>query len=105
MPSYDQTPGSLNLAFNRGDDFSVMIDFNPITMTGYTVTASINSLVTGNQVQPLTVSFVSATAGQVNVSLTDTQTLALARGTYGWSMRWTESNATRTALMGFVEVA
>jgi hypothetical protein len=50
------------------------------------------------------VSFVSATAGQVNVSLTDTQTAALARGTYGWQMRWTENQATRTALTGFVEV-
>jgi hypothetical protein len=55
-------------------------------------------------VQPLTVSFVSATAGMVNVSLTDTQTAALARGTYGWQMKWTENNATRTALTGFVEV-
>jgi hypothetical protein len=104
MASYDQTPGSLNLAFNRGDDFSALVDFS-IGMTGYTVTAAITSLVTGNEVQPLTVSFASATAGQVNVSLTDTQTAALARGTYGWTMRWTEGAATRTALTGFVEVS
>lgn len=103
MASYDQTPGSLNLTFNRSDDFSTLIDFS-IGMTGYTVTAGITSLVTGAEVQPLTVSVVSATAGQVNVSLTDTQTAALARGTYGWQMRWTENNATRTALTGFVEV-
>ena len=104
MASYDQTPGALNLSFKRGDDVSVLIDFNPITMTGYTVTAGMTSLVTGDEVQPLTVSFASATAGQVNVSLTDTQTAALARGTYGWQMRWTENQATRTALTGFVEV-
>jgi hypothetical protein len=55
-------------------------------------------------VQPFAVSFVSATAGQVNISLTDAQTAALARGTYGWQMRWTENNATRTALTGVVEV-
>jgi hypothetical protein len=103
MPSYDQTPGALNLSFNRADDFSALIDFS-IAMTGYTVTAGITSLVSGNEVQPLTVSFVSATAGQVNVSLTDTQTAALARGTYGWNMKWTEGSATRTALTGFVEV-
>jgi len=103
MPSYDQTPGTLNLSFVRADDFSTLIDFS-IAMTGYTVTAGITSLVSGNEVQPLTVSFVSATAGQVNVSLTDTQTAALARGTYGWSMKWTENAATRTALTGFVEV-
>jgi hypothetical protein len=103
MPSYDQTPGTLNLAFNRGDDFSALVDFS-IGMTGYTVSASMTSLVSNAEVQPLTVSFVSATAGQVNVSLTDTQTLSLARGTYGWNMKWTEGSATRTALTGFVEV-
>lgn len=103
MPSYDQTPGTLNLSFARGDDFSALVDFS-IGMTGYTVSASMTSLVTGSEVQPMTVSLVSATAGQVNVSLTDTQTLAMARGTYGWNMKWTEGSATRTALTGFVEV-
>lgn len=103
MPAYDQTPGTLNLAFVRGDDFSTLVDFS-ITMTGYTVTASMYSLVTGAEVVPFTVSVVSAANGQVNISLTDTQTAALARGTYGWSMKWTENAATRTALTGFVEV-
>ncbi len=91
------------MSFARSDDFSALIDFS-ISMSGYTVTAGMTSLVTGSEVQPLTVSFVSATAGQVSVSLTDTQTAALARGTYGWRMTWVESNATRTALTGFVEV-
>jgi hypothetical protein len=103
MASYDQTPGTLNLSFKRADDFSAMVDFS-ISLASYTVTAGITSLVSGAEVQPLTVSFVSATAGTVNVSLTDTQTAALARGTYGWQMKWTENNATRTALTGFVEV-
>lgn len=103
MPSYDQTPGSLNLSLKRSDDFSSLIDFS-IGMSGYTVTAGITSLVTGAEVQPFTVQVVSATAGQVNVSLTDMQTAALARGTYGWHLKWTEGQATRTALTGFVEV-
>ncbi len=103
MPSYDQTPGSLNLAFRRGDDVSVLIDFS-IPLTSYTLTAGLTSTVTGLEVEPFTVTVVSAANGQVNVSLTDTQTAALARGTYGWRMSWTEGNATRTALTGFVEV-
>lgn len=103
MPSYDQTPGSLNLAFNRGDDFSTLVDFS-IGMAGYTVTASITSLVTGADVVPFTVTIPSAANGQVNIALSDTQTAALPRGTYGWNMKWTENNATRTALTGFVEV-
>lgn len=103
MPSYDQVPGTLNLQMVRGDDFSALVDFS-IGLTGHTVSASMTSLVTGNEVVPFSVSFASATAGQVNVSLTDAQTLALARGTYGWNMKWTEGAATRTALTGFVEV-
>lgn len=103
MASYDQTPGTLSLSFARGDDFSTLIDFS-ISMTGYTVTSAITSLVNGAEVLPFTVSFVSAAAGQVNISLTDTQTAALARGTYGWQMKWTQGNATRTALTGVVEV-
>lgn len=105
MPSYDQTPGNLNLSLKAGDDFSAIIDFSPITMTGYTVTASINSLVTGVEVVPLTTTFVSAAEGKVNVALTDSQTSALPRGSYGWKLAWVEGNGTRTALTGFVEVS
>lgn len=104
MPSYDQTPGTLNLAFNRGDDFSALVDFS-IGMTAYTVTAAVTSLVTGSEVVAMTTSFQDAAAGQVNISLSDTQTSALARGTYGWNLRWVEGNATRTALTGMVEVS
>jgi hypothetical protein len=103
MPSYDQTPGTLNLSFKRGDDFSTLIDFS-IGMTGYAVTASMTSVVSGAEVQAFTVTAANAAAGQFNISLTDTQTAALARGTYGWQMKWTENNATRTALTGYVEV-
>lgn len=103
MPSFDQTPGSLNLSFKRSDDFSALVDFS-IPLTGYTVTAGITSIATGLQVQPLTVAFQSATAGQVYVSLTDSQTASMARGTYGWQLSWTEGTETRTALTGFVEV-
>ena len=101
--SYEQTPGTLGLSFNRGDDFSTLIDFS-ITMTGYTVTAAIYSLISGDTVQAFTVTASNASAGQFNISLTDAQTAAIPRGTYGWRMTWTENNATRTALTGFVEV-
>lgn len=103
MSSYDQTPGALNLSFQRGDDFSVLVDLS-ISLVGYVVTASITSLVTGAQVVPFTVTTVSAADGQVNIGLSDTQTAALARGTYRWNLSWVENNATRTALNGFVEV-
>jgi hypothetical protein len=101
--SYEQTPGTLNLSFNRSDDFSTLIDFS-ISMSSHTVTAVIYSLISGDTVQAFTVTASNASAGQFNISLTDAQTAATPRGTYGWRMTWTESNATRTALTGFVEV-
>lgn len=103
MPSYEQTPGTLNLSFNRSDDFSTLIDFS-ITMTGYSVTAAIYSLISGDTVQAFTVTAANASNGQYNIALTDAQTAAIPRGTYGWRMVWVENNATRTALTGFVEV-
>lgn len=101
--SYDQTPGTLNLTFNRANDFSALVDFS-INMTGYTTTASIVSAVTGAEVVPFTVTVPSASDGRVNIALSDTQTAALAAGTYRWQMAWVQGNATRTALTGFVEV-
>lgn len=104
MANYKQLPGTLNLAFNRGDDVSVLIDLN-IPAVGYTFTSSIVSAVTGGAVVPFTTTVQSAADGQVNIALTDTQTAALAAGSYRWQMQWTEGNATRTALTGYVEVA
>lgn len=104
--TYSQLPGVMNHAFKRGNDFSTVIDFDGISsLSGYTVTASVTSLVTGAAVVPFTTSVVDASAGQVSISLTDTQTAALAAGTYGWQLDWTAPGSIqRTALSGTVEV-
>ena len=49
MSTYSQLPGQMSLAFRRGDDFSATIDFD-ISLSGYTVSSSVTSLVTGNHV-------------------------------------------------------
>lgn len=103
MTTWSQTPGNLNFSIIRGDDFSAPIDAS-IDMSGYTTSATIQSAVTGGTVLPLTVSVTSASAGQMVVSLTDTQTSSLARGTYLWKMTWVVGGATRTALSGIIEV-
>lgn len=103
MPSYDQSPGVLNLSFVRNNTFSALIDVS-IDMTGYTTSAVISSVVTGENIMPFTVSTVSAAEGKVNLSLTNTQTASLAKGSYSWTMSWAEGFATRTALTGMVEV-
>lgn len=102
MNAYDQTPGNLPISFVRGDSLSVLVDFS-IDLTGYSFTGSLVSVVTGDDVVPLTLAVVSAASGQVNVSLTAQQTAALARGTYQWKFVWTQGASVRTALTGFVE--
>lgn len=103
MPTYDATAGTLNLAVVRGDDFSALIDFS-IDVSEFSITASMYSLVTFATAAAFTVTVPSPADGQVNIALTDTQTAALAHGTYGWTLTWLEGSATRTALTGYVEV-
>jgi hypothetical protein len=103
--TYSQLPGTMNLAFRRANDFATLIDFDGVTLVNYTVTASMTSLVTGATVVPFTTSVTDASAGQVNIALTDTQTAALPAGTYGWQLDWTAPGSIqRTALSGTVEV-
>lgn len=105
MSTYTQLPGSLGLSFRRGDELGTTIDFTPTDLTGYTVTSDIVSLVTGNVVQPVTISISNATAGIVAISLTETQTAALPVGTYGWRLAWdAPGSVRRTALQGTCEV-
>lgn len=102
--TYSVTPGVMNLAFKRANDFSTLIDFDT-TLAGYTVTATVTSLVTGANVIPFTTTVADASAGQVSIALTDTQTASLPAGTYGWRLDWTApGDIQRTALQGTVEV-
>jgi hypothetical protein len=104
MSTYSQLPGTMNLAFKRAGDFAALIDFD-VSLVSYSVSASITSLVTGSSVVSFTTTLADASAGQVNIALTDTQTAALAAGTYGWQLDWVAPGSVqRTALSGTVEV-
>jgi len=95
----------MNLSFKRANDFGTVIDFDGTTLVGYSVSANVTSLVTGASVVPFTTTITDASAGQVNIALTDTQTAALPAGTYGWQLDWTAPGSVqRTALSGTVEV-
>jgi hypothetical protein len=94
----------MNLAFKKNGDFATLIDFN-VSLSSYSVSATVTSLVTGATVIPFTTTLADAAAGQVSVSLTDTQTASLAAGTYGWQLDWTAPGSVqRTALSGTLEV-
>jgi len=103
--TYSQLPGPLNLALRRGDEFGTTIDFD-IDMSGYTVSSSIVSPITGNSVGTITSTITNASTGVVSVAMTEAQTEALQPGTYSWRLEWiAPGDVKRTALSGFVEVA
>lgn len=104
MPNYEQLPGDLGLTFRRGDLVSTEIDFNPISLSGLTMSAAVTSLVSGAAVATVTTSFVDAAAGRLNVSLTAGQTSAMPPGTYRWLLTGTDGTSQRSYLTGFVEV-
>ena len=103
MATYAQQPGQMGLTFRAGDALSTLIDFDPVTLSGFTVSSQIVSLVTGLPVKAITTVVTDATAGKVNVSLTGPETAALAPGSYGWELAWTDGSK-RTALSGVCEV-
>jgi len=104
MAVYSQLPGQMSLAFRTGDELSTQIDFD-IALSGYEVSSQITSLVTNATVQEIATTLTDASAGKVNIFLSESQTAELPRGTYGWNMVWVApGGVTRTALIGTVEV-
>lgn len=102
MATFSILPGTLNLAVKKGDRFSTIVDFD-VSLTGYTVTSHVVSVVTGSTVSAITVDSSLFADGKVGISLSDVQTENLA-GTYRWRLDWDSGSAPRTALEGFFEV-
>ena len=103
MSTFTQLPATLNLTAVKGDTVSVSMDFEQ-DLTGYAVTSAIVSVPAGATVQAMTTTVTSAAEGRVTVSLTGTQTAAIAAGTYRWEMLWTSPGGSRRMpLSGFFE--
>lgn len=104
MATYSQLPGRLSLALRRGDEFGASVDFD-VDLSGYTVSASIVSAITGSTAGTMTATVTNAAAGIVNVAMTEAQTQSLVPGTYSWRLEWVApGDVKRTAMAGFVEV-
>ena len=104
MALYEQLPGSLSLSIVQGDEFATVVDFS-ISMSGYSVSSEIYSLVDGATVTAMTTAFVSASLGTVSIGMTEAETGDLSVGTYGWRLQWLATGSvTRTALTGLLEV-
>lgn len=106
-------PGKLDLICRKG------ITFGPITLslddengadfdlTGYSVFAEVKTAKGAGAVfLNLSPTVSNATAGQISISLTDTQTAALTAGTYGWDLVIENASGERTGpiLQGEFEV-
>jgi hypothetical protein len=105
MATFSQLPGTLNLAFVRGDEFGTTLDFD-VNLTGYTVAAELLSINSLAKVLDITTTVTSEANGQVGISMTEAETGSLAAGTYRWVFYWdAPGSVRRTVLSGFVEVA
>jgi hypothetical protein len=107
------------LEFVAGDELGFLLDFNTAT-TGYSYQAVVYEYSTtstftspsgvttaGSIVATFLVTPVNESLGQVNLSLTETQTADLSTaGKYRWFFRWvTSGGVTRTVLSGKVTVS
>lgn len=105
MAAYSQLPGQLGITLRAGDELGTVVDFNPTDLTGYTVDASVYSLVTRVEVADIAATIVDAANGTVSLAMTETQTAAVPPGSYGWRLEWTQpGDVKRTALTGVFEV-
>lgn len=99
-----QLPGTLHVAFVRGDDYSTLLDMS-ISLVGYSLDAELYSLTNGQAVATPTVSVVDAAAGKFNLTLSDAQAASLPPGTLGLRIRWTApGDYKRRAFEGTCEV-
>jgi hypothetical protein len=111
LSTYSVLPDTLNIVFVRGDELSILLDFDQ-DLTGYTFETQILRVVNISQGEiTQTESFLSFTqnpvdlsSGQINLSLTEIQSGFLAPGSpYRWFMRWVAPGfVTRTVLSGTI---
>jgi hypothetical protein len=105
MATYTNLPGTLNIEVRRGDELGLMPDFS-VSLAGYTVSAAVYSVVTGDTAGTMTAAlYGDGSDGKVNLSMTEAETSALATGTYRWALTWTApGSVARMALTGALEV-
>lgn len=93
-----------NLYIDQGTDFSITVDVTDtagdiLNLDGYTATAQIRKTYSSSSVSASFSTSISAIAGQVTLSLTDTQTTALTAGRYVYDLNITSSGGTTTRVI------
>lgn len=85
-----------NLYIDQGTDFSITVDVTDsagdiLDLSNYTASAQIRKTYTSSTVSETFSTTISALAGQVTLSLTDTQTAGLEGGRYVYDLNITGS--------------
>ena len=90
-----------NLFIDQGTDYTITVDVtdasgNVQDLTGYTAAAQIRKTYASTAVSSTFTTALSGVGGQVTLSLTDTQTSALADGRYVYDLNITDTNTSVT---------
>lgn len=101
----------VNILIDKGADFAVTFfitnkDGTPLNMSGYTGSAVMKKSYSASTSVPFTLDFVNRTTGEIALTLTDTETLALDRRRYVYDIILIDPNAYKTrVIMGNAEVS
>lgn len=93
-----------NLYIDQGTDYTITVDVTDsagdiLDLTGYTATAQIRKTYTSSSLSATFFTSISAAAGQVTISLTDTQTSALEAGRYVYDLNIESAGGVKTRVI------
>lgn len=93
-----------NLFIDQGTDFSVTVDVTDsagaiLDLSGYTASAQIRKTYTSSSASASFSTSISELAGQVTLSLTDTQTAGLSGGRYVYDLNIESSGGVKTRVI------
>ena len=93
-----------NIYIDQGCDFSITIDVtdaagNVLDMTDYTASAQIRKTYSSSSVTATFSTAINEVGGQVNVSLTSTQTSAIESGRYVYDVNITDASGSTSRVV------
>jgi hypothetical protein len=93
-----------NLYIDQGTDYTITVDVTDsagdvLDLTGFTATAQVRKTYTSSSLSATFTTSINAAAGQVTISLTDTQTSALQAGRYVYDLNIQSGGGIKTRVI------
>lgn len=93
-----------NLYIDQGTDYTITVDVTDsagdiLDLTDYTATAQIRKTYTSSSLSATFTTSITEAAGQVTISLTDTQTSALEAGRYVYDLNIESAGGVKTRVI------